>query len=87
MSIDCRAASPYTTFAIKVDSDGRPSKDQAGDRKRAAHTVQDWLRLGKRWSQIFKRYGYVILRFVPPEFSDERNLMWKHYFLAQTTKM
>lgn len=53
--VDICFPKPHEDTFIKVDSDGRPSQDQAGDRKRAAHTVQDWLRLGKRWSQIFQR--------------------------------
>lgn len=56
---------------VEVDDGERSSKLRADARKRDAHTVQDWLRLGKPWSQIFKQHGYGVLRFVPPEFSDE----------------
>jgi hypothetical protein len=44
---------------------------QTETKERAAHTIQDWLRLGKPWSQLIREFGYGILRLVPSVFSDE----------------
>jgi hypothetical protein len=49
----------------------KSSREREAARNRSAKTVQDWLRLGKPWSQIIQRFGYGIMRLMPSEHSGE----------------